>query len=69
MEDQAVAEEEAGNKCAPGGSRTHNLLLRRELLYPLSYRRKHDYFTKNEALFPLAKISEMTVFKTSGSNS
>ena len=26
-------------KCAPGRNRTCNLLLRRELLYPLSYRR------------------------------
>ncbi len=29
------------NLCAPGGIRTHNLLLRRQLLYPLSYRGMH----------------------------
>src|SRR3954466_1928841 len=28
--------------CAPGGSRTPNLLIRSQMLYPLSYRRRTD---------------------------
>ena len=31
-----------GSRCAPGGSRTPNLLIRSQMLYPLSYRRWSD---------------------------
>ena len=45
---------------APGGTRTHGLLLRRQTLYPLSYGR---VYRLRDAGWPLGRIAEVRLVR------